>query len=99
MFPGSKSVPAVESKYVVKELFATVEFGDHTKPILFHDGLFHAQYGTNSHRDGLYCMAMYGNIKWTAKRNANFDIGSMILADGMLLVRNHKVIMCLKVAK
>lgn len=42
MFPGSKSVPAVESKYVVKELFATVEFGDHTKPVLFHDGLFHA---------------------------------------------------------
>jgi hypothetical protein len=42
-------------------------------------------YRTNTKRDGLVCMNMDGNIMWKTGRNPNFDRGSMILADGLLL--------------
>jgi len=71
--------------YSAKELFKTVEFGDQTKPPLLHDGYFYAQYGTNNRRDGLACMDMDGNVMWKTKRNPDFNKGSMILADGLIL--------------
>ena len=71
--------------FSVKELYTTVEFGDQTKPALLHDGYFYAQYGTNSRRDGLCCMDMDGNVLWKTKRAPNFDKGSMIYADGLIL--------------
>ncbi len=71
--------------FSVKELYTTVEFGDQTKPALLHNGLFYAQYGTNSRRDGLCCMDMNGNVLWKTKRDPNFDKGSMILADGLII--------------
>ncbi len=74
-----------DGKYATKELYTTIEFGDQTKPALFHDGYFYAQYGTNNRRDGLCCMDINGNIMWKTKREPNFDKGSMILADGLIL--------------
>lgn len=67
------------------ELFTTLEFGDQTKPPLFHNGYFYAMFRTNQKRDGLVCMDMEGNILWKTGRNPDFDRGSMILADGLLL--------------
>lgn len=77
-----------DGKYTVKELFTTLEFGDQTKPALFHDGHFYAQFGTNNRRDGLCCMDINGTIKWKTKRAPNFDKGSMILADGLIIATN-----------
>lgn len=74
-----------DEKYVAKELFKTEEFGDQTKPPLLIDGYFYAQYGTNSRRDGLTCMNMDGEIMWKTKRDPDFNKGSMILADGLIL--------------
>lgn len=71
--------------YSAKEIFKTVEFGDQTKPPLLHDGYFYAQYGTNNRRDGLACMDMDGNVMWKTKRDPDFNKGSMILADGLIL--------------
>ncbi|GHT29308.1 alcohol dehydrogenase [Bacteroidia bacterium] len=67
------------------ELFTTVEFGDQTKPALFHNGYFYAMYRTNAKREGLVCMDMNGKVLWKTGRNPNFDRGSMILADGLIL--------------
>lgn len=72
-------------KYSAKELFTTEEFGDQTKPPLLIDEYFYAQFGTNNRRDGLCCMSMDGEIMWKTKREPNFNKGSMILADGLLL--------------
>ncbi len=72
-------------KFTTKEIFTQNEFGDQTKPALFIDGHFYAQYGTNNRRDGLCCMDMQGNVLWKTKRAPNFDKGSMILADGLIL--------------
>ena len=74
-----------DGSYVAKELFTTEEFGDQTKPPIVHDGYFYAQFGTNNRRDGLCCMNMNGEVMWKTKRDPNFNKGSMILVDGLIL--------------
>ncbi len=74
-----------DGSYGTTELFTTVEFGDQTKPPILHNGYFYAQYGTNNRRDGLVCMKMDGQIMWKTKRAPDFNKGSMILADGLIL--------------
>jgi outer membrane protein assembly factor BamB len=74
-----------DGSYGTTELFRTEEFGDQTKPPILHNGYFYAQYGTNSRRDGLTCMSMDGKIMWKTKRDPDFNKGSMILANGLIL--------------
>lgn len=74
-----------DGRYNTVELFTTKDFGDQTKPPIQYKGHFYAQYGTNSRRDGLVCMSMDGKILWKTKRSPDFNKGSMILADGVIL--------------
>ena len=74
-----------DGTYDTSELFRTEEFGDQTKPPLLIDGYFYAQFGTNNTRDGLTCMNMDGEIMWKTKRDPDFNKGSMIYADGLIL--------------
>ncbi len=74
-----------DNDYGVTELFKTVDFGSHTKPPLFHDGYFYAHYRTNERRDGLVCMSMEGEIMWKTGNDPEFNKGSMILAEGLIL--------------
>jgi outer membrane protein assembly factor BamB len=74
-----------EGNYAVSELFKTIEFGAHTKPPLFYDGYFYAHYRTNERRDGMVCMSLDGEIMWKTKNNPDFNKGSMILADRLIL--------------
>ena len=74
-----------DGSYGTTELFRTEEFGDQTKPPLFIEGYFYAQFGTNNTRDGLTCMNMDGEILWKTKRDPDFNKGSMLLADGLIL--------------
>jgi outer membrane protein assembly factor BamB len=77
--------------YSVTELFKHNNFGDQTKPPILYKGYFYAQYGTNSRRDGLVCMSMDGKIMWKTGRSPNFNKGSMILADGLILATDGEV--------
>lgn len=74
-----------DGTYSVTELYKNVDFGGHTKPPLYHDGYFYAQYSTNRRRDGLVCMSMDGDLMWKTGREPGFNKGSMILADGLIL--------------
>ncbi len=74
-----------DGSYSARELFTTRQFGDQTKPPILHEGYFYAQYGTNDRRDGLVCMSMDGQIMWKTRRSPDFNKGSMILADGLIL--------------
>ena len=74
-----------DGSFGVTELFKTIEFGEHTKPPLFYKGYFYAHYSNNERRDGLVCMKMDGQIMWKTKREPDFNKGSMILADGLIL--------------
>ncbi len=72
-------------KYNVKELYKTLEFGEHTKPPIYYNGYFYAQYTNNERRDGLVCMSEDGKIMWKTGRTPVFDKGSMILVDNLIL--------------
>jgi outer membrane protein assembly factor BamB len=74
-----------DGSYGTTELFRTKQFGDQTKPPVLHKGHFYAEYGTNDRRDGMVCMNMDGKIMWQTKRSPDFNKGSMILADGLIL--------------
>jgi len=71
--------------YSVTELFKHNNFGDHTKPPILHNGYFYGQFSTNNRRDGLVCMSMDGQIMWKTGRSPDFNKGSMILVDGLIL--------------
>jgi outer membrane protein assembly factor BamB len=80
-----KVVKKADGSYGTTELFRTEEFGDQTKTPLLHNGYFYAEYGTNNRRDGMVCMNMDGQIMWKTKKDPDFNKGSMILADGLIL--------------
>lgn len=75
-----------EDNHAVTELFKTEEFGAHTLPPFLFDGYYYVQYGTNERRDGLVCMNMEGNVMWKTGQNPKFNKGSIIVADGLMLV-------------
>lgn len=79
-----------DGSYGTTELFTTEEFGDQTKPPILHNGCFYAQYGTNRRRDGLVCMSMDGQIMWKTRRDPDFNKGSMILVDGLILATDGR---------
>ena len=79
-----------DGSYGTTEVFRTEEFGDQTKPPILHNGYFYAQYGTNSRHDGLACMSMDGQIMWKTGRSPDFNKGSMILVDGLILATDGK---------
>lgn len=74
-----------DGSYAAAELFRTKQFGDQTKPPLLYKGNFYAEYTTNDRHDGMVCMSMDGKILWQTKRAPDFNKGSMILADGLML--------------
>ncbi len=80
-----KVTKKADGTYGVTELYKNIDFGDHTKPPILHNGFFYAQYSTNERRDGLVCMNMNGDIMWKTMRSPLFDKGSMIIADGVIL--------------
>jgi len=79
-----------DGSYGTTELFTTEEFGDQTKPPILHNGHFYAQYGTNSRHDGMVCMSMDGRIMWSTRRSPDFNKGSMILVDGLILATDGR---------
>ena len=74
-----------DGSYSVTELYKTIEFGAHTKPPILYKGHFYIQYSINERKDGMACMSIDGQVKWSTRRSPLFDKGSMILADGLLL--------------
>jgi outer membrane protein assembly factor BamB len=75
----------IDGSFGVTELFKHNDFGDQTKPPVLYNGYFYAQFGSNNKRDGLVCMDMEGKIMWKTKREPDFNKGSMILVDGLIL--------------
>ena len=75
-----------DGTFKVTELLKTEDFGAHTLPPVFIDGYFYVQYGTNERRDGLVCMSMDGEVMWKTSQDPKFNKGSIIVADGLMLV-------------
>lgn len=83
------------SSYNVTEIYKNKDFGDHTKPPLFIDGYFYAQYSTNERQDGLVCMSEDGEVKWKTGRSPSFNKGGMIYADGLIIATDGETMLYL----
>ena len=77
-----------DGTFDTSELFTNLDFGDQTKPPLLLNGYFYAMYRTNQKREGMMCMDTNGQILWKTGRDPDFERGSMILADGLILALN-----------
>jgi outer membrane protein assembly factor BamB len=77
-----------DGTFDVSEIFKSEEFGDETKTPLLYNGHFYAMHRAVSKREGMVCMNMEGKIMWKTGRNPNFDFGSMLLADGLILAND-----------
>jgi outer membrane protein assembly factor BamB len=71
--------------YGVTELYKNIDFGSHTQPPILYKDHFYAQYTINERSDGLVCMSMDGQVKWSTGENPLFNKGGMVLADDLLL--------------
>ena len=83
-----KITKKADGAFEVSEVFKSEEFGDETKTPLLYNGYFYAMHRAMSKREGLVCMDMEGKIMWKTRRNPNFDFGSMLLADGLILAND-----------
>jgi len=83
-----KITKKADGTFDVSEVFKTEEFGDETKTPLLYNGHFYALHRAVSKREGMVCMNMEGKIMWKTGRNPNFDFGSMVIADGLMLAND-----------
>ncbi len=79
--------------FSVKELYTTDEVGSQLhQPIPLGDHLFIGS-NSNSRKDGLACFSLDGKLEWRTKDidgAPNFERGSLIMADGKLIILDGK---------
>ena len=79
--------------FAVKELYTTDEVGSQLhQPIPLGDHLFIGS-NSNSRKDGLACFSLDGKLEWRTKDiddAPNFERGSLIMADGKLVILDGK---------
>ncbi len=73
------------SKYDVKELFTTMDFGTHVHSPILYKGYLYAHCSDNSRRDGMACMSLDGKVQWQTEKDPFFDKGGFILVDDMII--------------
>jgi len=77
---------AADGTYGVTELFKNPDFGAHTQPPILYQDHFYVPYTINERSDGLVCMTMDGQVKWSTDDEPPFNKGGAVLADGLLLI-------------
>ena len=77
-----------ENGFLVNEVFKTEEAGCKMHPAVFHEGNF---YLNNTGRPGgLVCMNPEGELLWEEGESPNFELGGLILVDGIIINQNGK---------
>jgi outer membrane protein assembly factor BamB len=72
----------------VKELFKTEEAGCKMHPAVYYQE--HLYLNTNGRPNQMVCMSMTGEILWESGADANFEMGSMIMINGLIINQNGK---------
>jgi len=77
-----------ETGFRVKEIFKTEETGCKMHPpILFENHLY---LNNNGRPNALTCLTMDGKMVWEKESSENFEMGALILVDGLLICQNGK---------
>jgi outer membrane protein assembly factor BamB len=87
-------------KFVARELFKTRACGSQIQRPIAHDNCLFISSNGKERREGLLCLSFDGQLRWhtTNSRFAreakpdlpNFDVGNLILADGMIFILDGK---------
>ena len=73
-----------DGAFAAKELFKTAECNSQLNPALLYKGHLYANSNSNTARDGLVCLDLTGKVLWRTGQSPTFELGHMILADGMI---------------
>ena len=84
-----------DTGYRIKKRFHVDKGSQIHEPILYKDHLYmivnenaNQKVKSKMKEGGLLCMDLQGNIKWRTGKSPNFGRGSIILADGMLIIQD-----------
>jgi len=76
------------SDFKVKELFLTEEAGSKMHPpVVFEDHLY---LNSTGRPNQMVCFTMDGELCWEDKEGPGFEMGGMILVDGLIINQNGK---------
>lgn len=77
-----------ENSFQVKEIFKTEETGCKMHPpVLFENHLY---LNNNGRPNALTCLTLEGEMLWEKESSENFEMGALILVDGLLICQNGK---------
>ncbi len=81
-------ITKVEDEFSVKELFLTEEAGSKMHPaLLFEDHLYLNHTGNPNQ---MKCLSLDGKVVWDSDSAPGFELGAMILVNGLILNQNGK---------
>ncbi|MDQ3815901.1 MAG: PQQ-like beta-propeller repeat protein, partial [Armatimonadota bacterium] len=76
------------NQFTVKELFRDRRNGSKLHPALWHDGYLYTN--CEDIGEGLQCMSVNGIVKWKTGRSPDFDLGSLLIADGLIFIMDGR---------
>jgi outer membrane protein assembly factor BamB len=68
------------------EIFQDERSGSKVPSALFYNG--HIYTNSNDNKRGLQCLDASGKVRWETGRRQDFGLGSLIIADGVILILN-----------
>ncbi len=74
--------------YKVTELWKNKNLGSKTPQALVYKG--HVYANSCDNRKGLMCMTFDGTVQWSTGRDPGFDMGNILIADGLIFIVNGK---------
>jgi len=77
-----------EHGFVIKELFKTEEAGCKMHPPVVFDN--HLYLNNSGKPNGLTCLTMEGEVVWEKESAPSFEMGALILVDGLIINQNGK---------
>ena len=72
--------------FKVVELFKNGALGSQLHNAIYYDGYLYAN--SNNNNAGLVCMGLDGNVVWKTGGAGGFDMGNLIVADGLIFIMN-----------
>jgi len=72
-------------KFAVSEAFRTPEYGSQIHPAILYKDHIYLHSNENGVRNGLMCLTLKGEKKWNTGPSNSFDLGPLMLADGMFI--------------
>ena len=88
---GSRMVKITKKtgSFQLADVYRLTRYGSQVHPVLLWDGFLYGNFNNNKNLrqkkpDGLMCLDLDGNVRWSAGGTPNIERGNLIIADGMI---------------